>query len=87
LKVEFADPAREQVRAASAWWRRNRPSAPTLFEDELAAVVALLETGPLLTRVFDEVGGKVVRKPDSECGGATAAHLEGHRGRMVRLGA
>ena len=62
MKVEFADPAREQVRVASAWWRKNRRAAPTLFDDELAAVVALLESGPLLTRVFDEVGGKVVRK-------------------------
>jgi hypothetical protein len=62
LKVEFADPAREQVRAASAWWRENRRAAPTLFDDELAAVVALLESGPLLTRVFKEVAGEVVRK-------------------------
>jgi hypothetical protein len=52
LKVEFADPAREQVRAASAWWRKNRPAAPTLFDDELADAVSLLESGPLLTRVF-----------------------------------
>jgi hypothetical protein len=62
LTVEFADPAREQVRAARAWWRKNRLTAPTLLEDELAAVVDLLENGPLLTRVFDEVGGRVVRK-------------------------
>jgi plasmid stabilization system protein ParE len=62
LKVEFADPAREQVRAAAAWWRENRPLAPTLFEDELAAAITLLERGPLLTRVFDGVGGKVVRR-------------------------
>jgi hypothetical protein len=62
LRVEFADDAREQVRVASAWWRENRRVAPTLFEEELAEAVALLESGPLLARVFDEVGGKVVRK-------------------------
>jgi plasmid stabilization system protein ParE len=62
LRVEFTDDASEQVRAASAWWRENRRAAPTLFEDELAEAVALLERGPLLARVFDEVGGKVVRK-------------------------
>ena len=62
MKVEFTDDAREQVRAASAWWRENRPLAPSLFENELAAAVGLLESGPLLARVFDEVAGKVVRK-------------------------
>jgi plasmid stabilization system protein ParE len=62
LRVEFTDDAREQVRAASSWWRENRRASPTLFEDELAAAVLLLESGPLLARVFDEVRGKVVRK-------------------------
>jgi hypothetical protein len=33
-----------------------------LFEDELAEAGALLESGPLLARVFDEVGGRVVRR-------------------------
>jgi plasmid stabilization system protein ParE len=62
LRVEFTDDAREQVRGASAWWRENRRSAPSLFEDELAEAIALLESGPLLARVFDEIGGKVVRR-------------------------
>jgi plasmid stabilization system protein ParE len=62
LRVELTDDAREQVRAASAWWRENRPLAPWLFEDELAAAVGLLESGPLLARVVDEVEGKVVRR-------------------------
>ena len=62
MRVEFTDDAREQVRVASAWWRENRRGAPTLFEEELAEAVALLESGPLLARVFEEVGGKVVRK-------------------------
>ncbi|MGO8991956.1 MAG: type II toxin-antitoxin system RelE/ParE family toxin [Polyangiaceae bacterium] len=62
MKVEFAGPAREQIREAAAWWRENRPAAPHLFEEELAFAVAMLEAGPLLTRVFDEVEGKVVRR-------------------------
>jgi plasmid stabilization system protein ParE len=62
LRVEFADPARDQIRTAAAWWHENRPLAPTLFEDELAAAIALLESGPILTRVFDAVGGEVVRR-------------------------
>jgi plasmid stabilization system protein ParE len=62
LRVEFTDDAREHVRAASAWWRENRRAAPTLFEDELAMAIAFLGSGPLLAQVFDEVGGKVVRR-------------------------
>jgi plasmid stabilization system protein ParE len=62
LRVEFTDDAREQVRAVSVWWRENRRASPTLFEDELAAALVLLESGPLLARVFDEVRGKVVRR-------------------------
>lgn len=62
MKVEFTDAAREQVRGAAAWWTENRRAAPTLFEDELAAAIALLRDGPLLARVFDEIEGMVVRK-------------------------
>jgi hypothetical protein len=51
LSVEFTDDAREQVRAASAWWRENRRASPTLLEDELAVAVGMLERGPLLARV------------------------------------
>jgi plasmid stabilization system protein ParE len=62
LRVEFTGPARDQVRAASAWWFENRPRAPTLFDDELAAAVALLESGPLLAQVWGQIDGHPVRK-------------------------
>ncbi len=62
MKVEFTDAALDQVRAAAEWWQANRHAAPTLFRDELANAITLMEVGPLLARVFDEVEGKVVRK-------------------------
>lgn len=38
--------ADEQIEAADAWWRANRPSAPDLFAEELRAARELLSTSP-----------------------------------------
>jgi plasmid stabilization system protein ParE len=62
VKIELTPDAREQIRSAADWWRDNRLTAPTLFEEELAAAVEMLGAGPLLTRVLGEIGGKMVRK-------------------------
>lgn len=44
-RVELAPRALEQVRAVDAWWRENRQAAPTLFADELAGALEMLERG------------------------------------------
>jgi plasmid stabilization system protein ParE len=62
LIVEFTEAAQLQVDAAAAWWKTNRPLAPTLFGDELAHALALLASSPLLGSVFDDVDGRVVHK-------------------------
>ena len=42
-------PAAEvQADDADGWWRNNRPDAPLLFRQELAAAIDLLETNPLV---------------------------------------
>lgn len=46
--VVLVDAAEEQLREIDAWWRRNRPAAPTLVIDELARCVSLLESSPEL---------------------------------------
>ena len=38
--------AREQIDEVDAWWLKNRPAAPDLFADELAAALALLTESP-----------------------------------------
>jgi hypothetical protein len=62
LIVEFTEGAVNQLRAATSWWRVNRPYAPELFEHELAGALALLARGPLLAQVFANVEGTLVRK-------------------------
>lgn len=42
--------ALEQMDAANEWWRKNRPAAPDLFEEELDAVFREIVTFPELGR-------------------------------------
>jgi hypothetical protein len=48
------------VKVVAKWWRENRPAAPTLFDDELNAVIDGLKRQPTLGLVYEEVGGKIV---------------------------
>ena len=45
-RVEFSPESVKQVEHVADWWQSNRPAAPTLFRDELAAAVRKLETTP-----------------------------------------
>ena len=36
------------------WWRRNRPAAPDLFEEELNATLGLIVATPELGSVFEQ---------------------------------
>lgn len=47
-RVDFTREARAQADAVEAWWVENRPSAPTMFRDELVAAVRLLSVSPFL---------------------------------------
>lgn len=40
----------------------NRPSAPTLFDDELDAVIELLKNQPMLGAEYQTRGGEIVRR-------------------------
>lgn len=46
-KVVVAARAEDQIRIISEWWSANRPSAPSLFLDELTAAVERLRALPL----------------------------------------
>ena len=52
FEVEFSDEARGHVTMIDSWWRGNRPSAPTLFSQELAAAVGRLQTIPFVGNVY-----------------------------------
>ncbi|WP_437590379.1 type II toxin-antitoxin system RelE/ParE family toxin [Sorangium sp. So ce1000] len=46
MKVRFLGRSAEQARAVDAWWRENRPAAPSLFADELASTLRMLRRTP-----------------------------------------
>lgn len=50
--VVLVDSAEEHSREIQDWWVRNRRAAPTLFADELARYVSLLESSPDIGRRF-----------------------------------
>lgn len=45
-QVRSVPTADEQIAAADAWWRVNRPSAQDLFAEELRAAMKLLTDAP-----------------------------------------
>ena len=45
MRVRFTAESRRAVREKRAWWEQNRERAPTLFVEELAAIVASLRDG------------------------------------------
>lgn len=47
-RVEWAPAALEQAERINAWWLANRPLAPGLFTDELAAAIEKLAGSPLM---------------------------------------
>jgi plasmid stabilization system protein ParE len=49
-EVVLAPAAQTQARNVAAWWRENRPAAPDLFDDEIAAVLDRLAEAPRLPR-------------------------------------
>jgi|JI9StandDraft_2_1071091.scaffolds.fasta_scaffold118866_3 plasmid stabilization system protein ParE len=46
VPVAFTVSALEDIEAADAWWRLNRPLAPDAIEDELIRVVEILAEHP-----------------------------------------
>jgi len=50
MQVLIVPEADEQIREINDWWRENRPAAPDLFAEELAAAISLIEVWPLVGR-------------------------------------
>lgn len=60
--VVLVDSAEEQLREIDAWWKRNRPAAPTLVMDELTRCASLLESSPDLGVRFRRTAVPGVRR-------------------------
>jgi plasmid stabilization system protein ParE len=54
LPVQTTPESDAQIREIDAWWRRNRPLAPDLFLDELAASFAVIGHAPHIGRLYRE---------------------------------
>lgn len=46
MKLRLSPHVQQDIRAAGAWWKSNRPGAPALFVEELRRAFAVLETTP-----------------------------------------
>jgi plasmid stabilization system protein ParE len=46
LDIEVSDVARQQIRAAEEWWRRNRTKAPHAIREELERASLLIAVQP-----------------------------------------
>jgi plasmid stabilization system protein ParE len=60
VKLRFTAEAELEAEALDAWWRENRPGAPLLFADELAAVCDAIRRRPLILRRYGEQDGVAV---------------------------
>ncbi len=61
LKVVVTPVARQQIRDLKAWWRRNRPKAPTLLREELRRVFDLIARQPEIGHRVEEPGVEGLR--------------------------
>ena len=69
MALKVAPQALTDIRAASAWWRANRPAAPDLLRDELRQAFRLLLKQP-------HIGAKSL---DAEFGDIRRLFLRGTR--------
>lgn len=54
--------AQQQIVRTATWWRTNRPSSPTLFEDELEAAFARITDAPATVPLYRRSPTKVFRR-------------------------
>ena len=60
--VEILPRARQRIKVVAGWWKKNRPDASTLFDDELAYLVETLKLHPFLGSIYEIIDGVTIRK-------------------------
>jgi plasmid stabilization system protein ParE len=60
--VDLSPRALREIDRIARWWRKNRPSAPRLFEEELRAAIALIATAPNSGVAMKGKSGKEYRR-------------------------
>jgi plasmid stabilization system protein ParE len=54
MTLRLTPGALAEAKRIKTWWRRNRPAAPDLFEQELAAALDRIAKAPGLGRLYEE---------------------------------
>jgi len=62
VRVVVTPEAEEHIGIIDTWWRGERPAAPGLFAEELAAAFALLSDAPLAGRRYRHATVPEVRR-------------------------
>lgn len=62
MRVRLTPRALLEIERKATWWRRERPAAASLFEDELVAKVAQALVQPNLGSIYKEEGGVTIRR-------------------------
>ena len=62
MKVRLSEEAQEHARRIRHWWRKNRPKAPTLFDEELRQVRKRLAVAWHEGQEYATFNGELVRR-------------------------
>ena len=54
MTLRLTPRALAEAKRIEAWWRRNRPAAPDLFDQELAAALDRIAQAPGLGRLYEQ---------------------------------
>lgn len=62
MKVRATGRAKREIARAALWWSKNRPAAPHLFLDELAAAEIHLCTAPISGQIYGYRKNRLIRR-------------------------
>ncbi len=62
MKVRATGRAKREIVRAALWWSKNRPAAPQLFLDELAAAELHLRTAPASGQLYGYRKNRLIRR-------------------------
>jgi plasmid stabilization system protein ParE len=62
VKLRITPRGLAEAKRRKTWWRRNRPAAPELFEEEFRAALAMLMTTPIMGIPYEADVGFSVRR-------------------------
>ena len=62
MKVRLSPRALSEAERLKTWWQKNRPTAPDLFDEEMAAAIEQIGAAPALGAIYPSSFGRTVRR-------------------------